>query len=117
MRPPGARLIGYLDLLVILLPVYVLGTLAVDTFFRLSPEVSKLLRDIDLFMCLFFLADFCIHFYFAPGKWRFLRWGWVDLIASIPAVEPLRVRPFTAAAAHFAGAWPRQLLPAATRRR
>ena len=91
MRPRGARLIAYLDLLVILLSVYVLGALAVDTFFRLPPEVSELLQDIDLFICIFFLADFCIRFHYAPSKRRFMRWGWVDLIASIPAIEPLRI--------------------------
>jgi voltage-gated potassium channel len=91
IRRPGARLIGYLDLIVIVLSVYVLAALAVDVFFRLPPETSRLLHEIDLFICIFFLIDFCIRFHFAPDKWRFMRWGWVDLIASIPAVEPLRV--------------------------
>ncbi|WP_069383145.1 ion transporter [Halomonas caseinilytica] len=73
------------QLLILVLSIYVLGALAVDVLFTLSPEMSRLLHYIDLFVCLFFFADFCIRFRAARNKWRFMRWGWIDLVASIPA--------------------------------
>lgn len=27
----------------------------------------------------------------APDKWHFMRWGWIDLLASIPNLEMLRL--------------------------
>ncbi|OBX34729.1 hypothetical protein A8U91_03789 [Halomonas elongata] len=74
------------QLLILVLSIYVLGALAADVLFDLSPEMSQLLHYIDLFVCLFFLADFCIRFRAARDKWRFMRWGWIDLLASIPPV-------------------------------
>lgn len=37
------------------------------------------------------LADFGIRLYKAKSKLAFLKWGWIDLIASIPNVPYLRV--------------------------
>lgn len=73
------------QILILLLSFYVLGALAVDVLFELPAELSRLLHYLDLVVCLFFFADFCIRFRAAPDKWRFMRWGWIDLVASIPA--------------------------------
>jgi len=37
-----------------------------------------------------FLIDFFVRLYQAPSKFRFLKWGWIDLLSSIPMVESLR---------------------------
>jgi voltage-gated potassium channel len=79
------------NFLIIFLSFYVLIALAVDAFVDLPYQVSQLLRYIDHFICLIFLTDFCIGFYQAKNKWHFMRWGWIDLISSIPAFDFMRV--------------------------
>jgi voltage-gated potassium channel len=49
-----------------------------------------LLDQIDTVVCAVFLIDFGRRFRRAPSKWRFMRWGWIDLLSSIPAWDPLR---------------------------
>lgn len=73
------------QLVMLALSFYVLGALIADLFFNLSPEMAQLLDYLDIVVCIFFFFDFSIRFYAAPNKWRFMRWGWIDLLASIPA--------------------------------
>lgn len=82
--------LGFLNLMVLVLSFYVLGALLVDIFFKLEPEVSKLLSLIDDRICIFFLFEFSVRFYRAENKLRFMRWGWIDLLASIPSLEYFR---------------------------
>jgi voltage-gated potassium channel len=82
--------LDFLNIFVILLSIYVLAALLVDTFFKLSPETSKLLNLIDNVICVFFFLEFCIRFYRAESKLKFMRWGWIDLISSIPNFDFLR---------------------------
>lgn len=86
----GENKLGILNLLVLILSLYVLVALAVDTFFRLQPEVSRLLSLIDDVICVFFLYEFCVRFYKAENKWKFMKWGWIDLLSSIPTLEYFR---------------------------
>lgn len=81
---------GYLDFVVLILSIYVLGTLLVDTFFTLPKEISRELNIIDDIICLLFLLDFCVRLYKAENKLAFLKWGWIDLISCIPTVDFLR---------------------------
>lgn len=73
-----------LNLIVIILSIYVLVVLCVDTFFDLSFEVTRVLNYIDNAICIFFIVEFCIRFYRADFKLKFMKWGWIDLISSIP---------------------------------
>lgn len=73
------------QLVILVLSFYVIGALVVDVFFDLSEEMSQLLQYIDLVVCFFFFLDFAIRFRAAHNKRRFMRWGWIDLLASIPA--------------------------------
>lgn len=68
-----------------------LGALVVDSLFDLPEETSRLLQAFDLAICAVFFLDFWIQFYKAENKWKFLRWGWIDLVASIPMVDALRL--------------------------
>src|SRR4051812_3748725 len=83
--------LNYLNVLVIVLSVYVLLALLVDTFFKLPVQVSRLLELLDNSICVFFLFEFSIRFYQAKGKLRFMRWGWIDLVSSIPTFPFLRM--------------------------
>ena len=82
--------VDWLHLLVILLSVYVLVVLVVDMLVKLPTETARLLTFIDDIICVFFLFEFCLRFYQARSKWGFMKWGWIDLISSIPALPFLR---------------------------
>jgi len=78
------------DLVILALSVYVLIALLADTFFKLPPELSKLLNFIDNIVCAIFLIDFFYRLFKAESKLKFLKWGWIDFISSIPMVDFLR---------------------------
>ena len=82
--------LGLLNIIVIILSIYVLGALIVDTVFALPTETSILLNYIDNTICSFFFFEFSIRFYRAESKLKFMRWGWIDLLSSIPMVGFLR---------------------------
>jgi voltage-gated potassium channel len=79
-----------LNIIVIILSIYVLGALVVDTIFVLPTETSILLNYIDNAICLFFFIEFSIRFYKAESKLKFIKWGWIDLLSSIPMIGYLR---------------------------
>ncbi|HEY8994299.1 MAG TPA: ion transporter [Lacunisphaera sp.] len=83
--------IGPFQLVVLLLSLLVLTTAVLDTTLKLPHEISTLLHDIDDVVCVVLLADFLIRFRKAPSKLAFMKWGWIDLLASIPAIEALRL--------------------------
>ena len=80
----------YLELVVLVLSLFSLGALAVELLVSLDPETLQLLQRMDDFICVVFIADFLIHLKLAPSRRRFMRWGWVDLISSIPQMSFLR---------------------------
>ena len=89
----AARLNGriiYLELLVLALSVYSLGALTAELLLTLEPATHQLLRRIDDVICGIFLIDFAVHLALAPSKKDFLRWGWIDLLSSIPEISWLR---------------------------
>lgn len=54
-------------------------------------DSRQLLDQIDTGICIYFLFDFFLRFYLAPDKLKFLQWGWIDLLASIPALNWFRL--------------------------
>jgi voltage-gated potassium channel len=79
-----------LNIIAIILSVYVLLIFIIQTIFTLPAEVIKVLDFIDNIICVFFLVDFFNRFYKAENKLQFLKWGWIDLISSIPTFDALR---------------------------
>ncbi|HLX90286.1 MAG TPA: ion transporter [Puia sp.] len=77
--------LNFLNLLVVVLSVYVLLALITDTLFVLPRQTSRLLELIDNSICAVFLLDFLVRFFQARNKWKFMEWGWIDLVSSIPA--------------------------------
>lgn len=82
--------LGLLNIIVIILSIYVLGALVIDTVWILPTEISILLGYIDNAICIFFLFEFSIRFYKAESKLAFMKWGWIDLLSSIPMVDFVR---------------------------
>ena len=78
------------QIVILVLSFYVLGTFAISSFAEPTSETEKLLDYIDFGICCIFLTDFFVRFYRAKNKLQFMKWGWIDLISSIPAVDFLR---------------------------
>lgn len=70
--------------------LYVLLVVFLETFVISDPELLVLLQRIDFCICILFLGDFFVNLYMAERKLAYLKWGWIDLVSSIPMVEPLR---------------------------
>ncbi len=76
--------LGILQLLVLLFSVYCILVLILEHVFILSVETEKILSLFDNIACAVFLVDFLLRFSTSKDKWRFMRWGWIDLLASLP---------------------------------
>jgi voltage-gated potassium channel len=82
--------ISFFNILILVLSLYVLLSLLISTVFQLSGELTILLNYIDNVICIVFLIDFSIRFKNSENKLEFMKWGWIDLVASIPSVDFLR---------------------------
>lgn len=82
--------LGVFQIVILVLSFIVLGMLVADAAFEFPPEISGVLRELDTLICLVFLGDVCVRFYRAESKLAFLKWGWIDVVASIPYLPWLR---------------------------
>ncbi len=78
------------QVVMLILCVYVLGALFVDTIVTLPAETSSLLTYIDNLICLVFIGDFVFNVIRAKNRLGYLKWGWIDLLSSIPNISLLR---------------------------
>lgn len=90
LEKQGEKL-GFLNIIILILSIYVLISLLIDSFIKLPLETSKILNYVDNGICGVFLVDFAVRFKKADNKLKFMRWGWIDLIASIPTFDFMRV--------------------------
>lgn len=89
--PSGVEKPTLFQLVILVLSIYVLGALLVQTLLPLSQEMNRLLDAIDTLICVVFIYDFFARLYYAKDKGAFLKWNWIDLAGSIPLIEPLRL--------------------------
>jgi voltage-gated potassium channel len=83
---------GAYQLFMLVLSLFALGALAAETLVALQPETRQILGYADVAVCVIFFGDFCTQLARAPNRWSyFLRWGWIDLLSSIPMIDALRV--------------------------
>jgi len=75
---------------ILVLSIVLLVGLAAEVVLNVPPEIRRLIFIIDTAVCVLLLIDFCIRFKEAKSKRQFMKWGWVDLLASIPAIEAFR---------------------------
>ncbi len=78
------------QIVMLFLCVYVLIALFADTVFRLPAEVSALLNTVDTLVCFVFIGDFIYHLITEKNRLGYLKWGWIDLVSSIPNIQILR---------------------------
>lgn len=82
---------GY-NVLILLVSLIALGMLIVGVVVELTPSARSLLAYADLVVCGVFLADFVISLARAKSRWSyFFRWGWIDLLSSIPIFDSMRL--------------------------
>ena len=83
---------GIYQLFMLILCLLALGALAAETMLALTPGTRQILHYADTAVCVLFFGDFCVQMARAPNRWRyFVRWGWIDLLSSIPMIDALRV--------------------------
>lgn len=69
-----------------------LALLAATVLVRLDEGTKEILAYADNGICVLFGVDFIISLARAERRWKyFLRWGWLDLVSSIPAVGLFRL--------------------------
>ncbi|HTB83446.1 MAG TPA: ion transporter [Candidatus Sulfotelmatobacter sp.] len=86
--------VGLFQIAILVLSIVVLGALGADMAFKLPKQVSEILQNLDTTVCVLLFVDFWIRFYKAESKLAFIKWGWIDLVASIPNIPVLRVGRF-----------------------
>lgn len=78
------------DIFLMLLSILSLVAILVLTFMGLDPETREILIWLDTAICLFFLSVWFYRLLHAPDRKQYVRLYWMDFLASIPMVEPLR---------------------------
>jgi voltage-gated potassium channel len=92
-KTPAPKSIDYAyQLLMVFLCVYAILALGAGLVLPISQDVWRVLQYLDFAVCIAFFGDFLYCLYKAPNKLRYMyTWGWIDLLSSIPMIEPLRV--------------------------
>lgn len=72
------------DWLVLVVAVVSLLLVLLETFLHVPSTLLPLLQDLDRASCLIFLADIVVRWRRERWSASFWRWGWIDLLASIP---------------------------------
>jgi voltage-gated potassium channel len=80
------------QLFILVLSLYALAALSVEVLFPVSPGTRQILEASDTIVCVLFFTDFLYQLIKAPSKWGyFRRWGWLDLLSSVPMIDAFRV--------------------------
>ena len=72
------------------LSVYVLIALFIELAYDLPEDIKETLKFFDTVICGFFLVDFLKQLRNAKKKWQYMKWGWIDLLSSIPMLDMFR---------------------------
>ena len=82
--------ISVFQIAILFLSLLVLAALAADSLCDLPEAIHRLIQIADTSVCVVLLADFFVRLYRADSKLSFMKWGWIDLVASIPNLDILR---------------------------
>nr|WP_099078832.1 ion transporter [Vibrio sp. PID17_43] len=78
---------GLLSLILSFMALFVISGLL---FFPIDHETRQVLIGLDFIICSIFILQISIDLIRATDRRQFLRHHWIDFVASIPMVEPLR---------------------------
>ncbi len=90
----GTEQIGPFQFVLFVLSLLTLTAIAADVFLTLPREIARVLRGVDNIACAAFFTDFVVRFRHAESKLAYMKWGWIDLLASVPSVGFLRLGRF-----------------------
>ncbi|GAB3030701.1 potassium channel family protein [Bowmanella dokdonensis] len=96
MALPGKKRIkiGAFDLAMMVLSIVAVLNICVIILARLPPDVRHYLVFMDTIICLLFLTHFSYSLATADNRRDYFRTHWIDLLASIPLIEPFRIARF-----------------------
>lgn len=93
VAPGGRRITSatvVLEMMYALLAVAALVMFGLREAGKLSEELTQLAIYFDHFICILFISQAMWNLWQAPSKLQWAKWGWADVLASIPLVEELR---------------------------
>lgn len=79
-----SRIYGILHILILLLSVFLIITISIDTFRNISFLNQGNYMEIQLWICSFFMFDFLLEFVLSDHKWKYLRNRFIFFLVSIP---------------------------------
>ena len=79
------------EIFILVLSVISIILISSTLFFEKGTEVFKIISTIDFVICIFFFFDFMIKLFSADSKIEYLKWGWIDLLSSIPMFDAGRI--------------------------
>src|SRR6185295_6876972 len=82
------------QIILFVLSIYVLVALFMETAFKLTAEQAKIILALDNAICFVFIGDFFYQLIRSKNRLEYLKWGWIDLVASVPNVQILRIGRF-----------------------
>lgn len=83
--------ISYFQFLLFIVSILSIFILLLDITVISNPEISNIIQVTDLIICLIFFFDFIYNIITAENKLKYLKWGWLDLISSIPMIDCFRM--------------------------
>ena len=79
------------DLFIFALTIFSVFLLAILIIPGIDESTKNVAFLLDTVVCVFFLGDFFRGLYRAPNKKVYLKWGWIDLLGSLPALPIFRI--------------------------
>ena len=79
-----SRIYGILHILILLLSVFLIITISIDTFHNISFLNQGNYMEIQLWICSFFMFYFWLEFVLSDHKWKYLRNRFIFFLVSIP---------------------------------
>lgn len=83
--------LGVWQYFMLVLSIASLALLAVETFVAAAGKATEALRITDNIICLVFFGDFISQLVRTRPHLAYLKWGWLDLVSSIPIVPVFRL--------------------------
>ena len=81
---------GSWDFIILALSAYVVFEIIFELIYGSDNELYSFLQIGDNIACVFFFIDVMWRWCASQNKLGFWKWGWIDLIASIPTLDGLR---------------------------
>jgi voltage-gated potassium channel len=83
--------LGVWQYFMLIISIVALILLAVQTFTGSNQQITGTLQIVDHLICGIFFLDFLWQLYSTKPRRKYLKWGWLDLVASIPMFPALRI--------------------------